>query len=302
MARISSSFSLTLVNLLFAMCRGVPGVPDLLRRCGYQEMGADYTFQNQDLDVVNPDFIASSGLMQNTLLIELKSGANAKPDQLRRSSRVTAKDLVERAQINPEAAKTHDIVLIGERENGERLQIEIDAGKYHFPLLAVDDEGIALTHNHFTIDEIERGFSPRLEVNWNRVPTGFVRIDGSSELWEVAEVLGPRVLSYMLQRRPRVHMLEVYPDLCEAWSCLGSPLQSQIRSKVKKVLKAAQGGAFKGYLKLEADHIVFVANPLEFGTDRRTAAYKTLRTAWRNVVDRYLAEVGVPEQLSLAFE
>ncbi|MDQ3690975.1 MAG: hypothetical protein M3406_13270 [Chloroflexota bacterium] len=263
-------------------------------------MGADYQFQNQDLDLVHPDFIASSSVMQNTLLIELKSGANASADQLRRSSRVTDKDLIERAQIPPDSANTHDVVLIGEIDKVDRLQIELDAGAYAFPLLAVDDEGISLTHNHFTVGELERGFSPQLRVRWNRVPTGFVRIDGSSELWEVAEVLGPRVLSYMLQRRPKVHMTEVYPDLCDAWSCLGPPLQAEIRAKVKRVLKAAQGGPFKGYLKLESDQIVFIANPLDFGTDRRTSAYKSLRTAWRKVIDRYRDELGVPEQLSLS--
>ena len=284
---------------LAAWGRGVPGVPDLLRRAGYVDIAADFAFQNQDLDVVHPDFIAASQLMQNTLLIELKSGANVDPDQARRASRVSDKDLVQRVQISPDAARTHDIVIVGQSEHIDRLRIGVDGAGHPFPILITDDAGISLAHNALKVGELQRGFVPTLEISWSRVPTGFVRIDVSSELWEVAEVLGPKLLSYMMERRPRIALTEVYPDLCEAWSCLGSPFQDQIRAKVKRVLKEAQAGPFKPYLKMDAGDILFIDNPLYFGTDRRSNAYRTLKTAQRNLIDQLRSGVGRPEQLSL---
>lgn len=281
------SFSLTMLNLWIGMCRGVVGLPRDLKSLGYQEKGIEYRFVNQDLEEVVPDLMLASEQMRHTLLLEWKSGANTEADQLRRYSRVNQKDLQTKAFISPSAARSHDVTVVGRDEHADRLRMGLDAGGYAFPLLLADGEGLALSHNQFQIHQVTNLFSPRLSINWDRVASLFVPLDGDSALWEVAEVLAPKILHYMSERRPQVALEQICADICNTWGIMGQPAKEALRRRVRKVLSLAARQHFRAYLRWVGDvgRIEIVANPLDLEPDKRTVAYRKLKTVQKKFIE-----------------
>ena len=281
------SFSLTMLNLWIGMCRGVAGLPKDLRKLGYQDKSIEYGFANQDLQKVVPDLVLASEQMSHTLLLEWKSGANTEADQLRRYSRVNQKDLQTRAFISPSAARSHDVTVVGRDEHVDRLRMGLDAGGYAFPLLLADGEGLALSHNQFQIPQLANLFSPRLSINWDQVPSMFVPLDADSALWEVAEVVGPKMLQYMCERRPQVALNDICADICNTWGIMGQPPKEALRRRVREVLSLAARQHFRAYLRWvgAVGRIEIVANPLDLEPDKRTVAYRKLRTVQKKFIE-----------------
>jgi hypothetical protein len=302
----SLNFNLTMLNLWIGMCRGVAGLPKDLRRMGYQDKCIEYSFANQDVQQVVPDLMLASEQMRHTLLLEWKSGANTEADQLRRYSRVNENDLRTKAFISRDAARSHDVTVVGRDEYGDRLRIGIDGGGYPFPMLLADDEGLALRHNQFEIAQLTNLFSPRLAIDWDQVPSRFVPLDRDSELWEVAEVLAPKLLHYMWERRPQVALEQICADICNTWSIMGPPAKDALKRRVREALSLAARQHFRQYLRWVAavSRIEIVANPLELEPDKRTAAYRKLKTLQKKFIDSLrtgrAADSG--EQLELPFD
>ncbi len=281
------SFNLIMLNLWIGFCRGVAGLPKDLRNLGYQDKWIEWRFINQDRKEVCPDLIIASEQVNHTLLLEFKGGANTEPEQLRRYSRVTAQDLVDKAFMTRRATNNHDFVVVGQGEHGERLRMGIDNSGYSFPLLLADHEGLVLDHNQFQISQLNSIFFPKLGINWNRVPSNFVPLNGDSALWEVAEKVIPKVLEYMLDRRPHVSMDEISRDICITWDIMGRQPRNEIKAKVRKVLREAASRHFKAHLRWigPRDRVEIVANPLELQSDKRTATYRNLLTAQKRLIE-----------------
>jgi hypothetical protein len=281
------NFNLTMLNLWIGLCRGVSGLPRDLRRLSYEDKWIEWTFSNQDLKPVCPDLVVASEKTNHTVLLEFKSGANTEPDQLWRYSRVTQSDLRSRAFISRDATHSHDVAVVGKSEFGERLRIGIANDSYPFPLLLADEDGLALDHNEFRISQLNSLFSPRLEIDWGKVPSRFVPIDRDSELWEVAEVAMPMVLHYMTERRPIVRVEGLCQDICTTWDIVGRPARNEFRSKIRDVLHEAIRRHFKPYLRWmkRGDSMQITANPLDLQPDKRTAAYRRLRTAQEDLIE-----------------
>ena len=269
--------------------RGLAGLPRNIRELGYTDKWIEWTFSNQDMESVCPDLIVASEKMGHTLLLEFKSGANTEPYQLRRYSRVNQNDITVRAFISRNATHNYDISVIGKSEHGERLLIGISDGGYQFPLLLKDQDGLYLDHNQFRIRQLNSLFSPELEIDWAQVPSRFVPIDKDSELWEVAEVVIPQILRYMTQRRPLVKVEDICQDehVCVTWSLMGKPAKSEFRSKIQEVLTEAIRQHFRLYLRWmkRGDSIQILNNPLELQSDKRTSAYRKLRTAQKDFIE-----------------
>jgi len=295
-----------MLNLWIGMCRGAAGLPKDLRKLGYQDKWIEYPFSNQDLERVVPDLVLASEQVNHTVLLEWKSGANTEADQLRRYSRLNQNDLQTRAFISRDAARSHDVTVVGRDEHADRLRMGIERGAYTFPLLVADDDGLALSHNQFQISQLSSLFSPKLEINWSRVPSRFVPLDSDSPLWEVAEVLAPKILHYMSERRPRVTLEQICADVCNTWSIMGTPVKDAFRGKVREVLVQAAHRHFGAYLRWvgAAHSIEIVANPLDLEPDKRTAVYRRLRTAQKMFIETLrsgrAADGG--EQLELDFD
>lgn len=282
------NFNLTMLNLWVGMCRGVAGIPNDLKRLGYADKWIEHRFANQDLKPVHPDLIISSDRINNTLLLEFKSGANIEEDQLRGYTRVTQNDLIEKAFLSRDATNSHDVTVIGLIEFGDRLRIGIDKVDHSFPLLLKDNDGLSLDYNKFSIPELNRIFSPRIKINWDRVPTRFVPLDYQSEPWEVAEVIMPKILEYMTERRPRVIISKICQDICITWDIMGKPGRDEFISNIRKVLQEASRSNFNAFLRWNGklDSLEIVANPLDINAAKRTSAYRKLRTAQKDFIDR----------------
>ncbi len=296
-------FELALLNLFIGMCRGTRGLPRDLFELGYRAHWIELLFSNDDLEQVCPELIIASASCRNTILFEWKSGANTDADQLRRYSRVSSANLVDRAWIRPgQAAETHDITLVGQEEHADRLLIGVDTGGYHFPVVVADADGLRLIRNAFRRDELNRVFTPRLAVRWDQVTRSFVPVDMKSRLWEVAEVVIPHIVAHMQARVPHVTIERLCSDTFRwSWDMMGRPGRDQLKSRVGIVVDEALKGEFGAYMRMDRGHvrIDFVANPLDVASEKRVAAYRRLQAAQRNL----LAVLrGGAAQLPLPFE
>lgn len=299
----SLSFSLTMLNLWIGMCRGVAGLPRGLRDLGYEDQWIDHPFANQDNEVVVPDLIIASCQRSHTLILEWKDGANTKPDQLRRYSRVSEEDLKNRAYIAGEAARGHDVVIVGQAAYAPRLQMGIQDGGYLFPLLSVEECGVSLRLHKFSAPEVNQLFNPLLEVEWDNVPTSFVPIDGESEPLEVAEVVIPVVLSCMCKRMPRVDLTVICSDACNTWSIMGKEPQNAIRRRVASILEDAASLEFNKYFRWrgrgnDSGVLEFKSNPLDLHPSKLTTAYQALQSMQLKLLKRL--GKGRPVQLRLS--
>lgn len=273
-------FNLRMLNLWIGLCRGIGGLPSTFRDLGFEDKHIEFSFRNEDNHEVCPELIICSDSLRCTLVFEWKSGNNTDGAQLNRYTRISRRILIERAFLTPAAAETHDIVIIGLDSSGDRLKIGLRNGNHTFPLVLVDNQGMLLGLNAFHHSEINQLFSPRFAINWTTVPTGYVRIDAESPLNEVGEVVIPRILQYMRERRPRAQIDDICNDTCIAWGMMGAPAKGALRSKVVDVIEKAQSFHFTKYLRLASNKrsIDIIGNPLDIRADKRTAAYKLLRT------------------------
>ena len=197
-----SSFSRTMLNLWIGMCRGVAGLPRDLFDLGYVDRWIDFRFRIATGEIVHPDLIVASGPQRNSLLLEFKSGANVDEEQLRRDALVTPDDLVRAVYIERDAAETHDLVVLALADQIERITIGVDRSGVSLALLCQSADGIALVQGVFSVTDLTRLFSPSMRIPWDRIPTGFVPVDGSSEDWEIAELVGVEMVARMQRREP----------------------------------------------------------------------------------------------------
>jgi len=291
------NFNLRMLNLWIGLCRGDIELPSGLRDLGYENHFIELPFNNEELERVCPDLIVTSEEMQHTILLEFKSGPNCNEDQLRRYSRISTEDLKTRAFVRSTAAGSHDVAIVGQSEHSERLITGVEG--YSFPLVVAETGGLVLILNSFQADETNEVFSPRLEIDWQRAPRGYVPVNAESESWEVGEVVIPQILSYMFERLPRVGLDVVCNDVCDLWSIMGTPGKNDFRSKVREVLRLASRQHFKEYFRWTGANssLEIKKNPLELGTDKRSKAFRTLQRLHKQFLEHLRAESG--EQMHL---
>ncbi len=61
----------------------------------------------------------------------------------------------------------------------------------------MSDDGLAIHRNRFAPNETDAVFRPLLAIDWGNVPNYFFPVDVDSELWELAELVIPKVLELM---------------------------------------------------------------------------------------------------------
>jgi hypothetical protein len=147
-------------------------------------------------------------------------------------------------------------------------------------------------------------FTPRLVIDWSKVPTVFVPIDADSHLWEVAEIITPKVLEYMMRRASLVRLDQLCHDCCPTWGQMGREPQQALRKKVQAVIAAAAEREFREYLRWSGERrlIQFASNPLDMPLDKRSAAYKELQTAQKRLLERLRTGKTRPEQMGLPLD
>lgn len=272
------------------MGRGIRGLPRHLFDAGYRDQWLEHTFSNQDNHPVCPELILWSVPEEHSLLVEIKSGKNTEAGQLRRYSRVTARDLSQKVGAPSAAVKNHDVVICGANTHATTLAMGLTQSQVSFPLVVKTDSGLSLAANQFSTDMLNTTFTPELPIDWSRVPTGFVPIDAQSEAWEVAEVVIPEILEHMLRRSPQVSVEQICAGVCHlTWGTMGKSGKEQIRANVVKVLQAATQGEFKPYLRVidrSQPGIRIENNPLEYGSGKRTVTFRRLIELQQSLLNR----------------
>ena len=174
MGNLFSNFNLQMLNLWIGLCRGEAGLPNDLRMLGYKDKWVELEFQNSQSHNVEAELIISSDRVRHTVLFEWKEGANTDPDQLNRYAGINTNDLISKATLAPTAVVAHDVCILGLVEHKERLKMGITQGNHAFPLLVVYDDGVSLEYNHFAEQQLSNSFSPKLNINFSRIPTQIV--------------------------------------------------------------------------------------------------------------------------------
>ena len=295
------NFNLTMVNLWIGLCRGVTGLPTVIRELGYTDRSIDWPFSNQDGEQVVPDLIIASDNEGHTALLECKSGANTEEDQLHRYSRVTRADLELKAMVGGPATALHDIAIVGKSEHAARLQIGITTSGHSFPLISATDTGMSLTTGSFQVTGLTKALTPELPIDWGAVPTSFVPIDQDSLLWEVAEIVIPQLLAAMAVRSPVVRPIDLAGEVCKTWSMMGTPARNQIVARISEILERAATSEFKEFLAWNRQQrtLRIKANPLDFGADKQSAAYKRLLAAQGDFLKRLRGQPDPADQLKM---
>jgi hypothetical protein len=268
------------------MCKGAAGLPLDFRELEYMQHWIEYPFTNSDNESVVPEIILFSNKVQHSLLFEWKSGANTEPDQLRRYSKISSQDLVEKASLTPQSSSRHDVTIIGKEEFIDRITKGVEQGDYKFPVLSVSNEGLSLHRNTFCCTELNRLFESELKINWNMVPTIFVPFDKDTELWEIAERTIPQILEYMFRRTPRFSLDQLTRDLFPTWTIISPRFQKELRNSIRNVLNQASRNEFRHHLKWNRQIQVWEIskNPLDLRADKRHAAWKKMQNLQKQFI------------------
>ena len=116
-----SNFNLKIKNLFIAFCRGVAGIPPVLRDLAYTVEWIEHQFQNSKNKTVKPEMILCSSEHGHTILLESKSGGNIDKDQYDRYKDVTDTDLRERAYLRPKCVENIDIAYTISEETIDKV-------------------------------------------------------------------------------------------------------------------------------------------------------------------------------------
>ncbi len=303
-------FSLTMVNLWIGLCRGAAGLPRALQALGYEDRLIEWQFRTDSGEQVCPDLVVASKACGHCLLLEFKGGENADEGQLHRYAGVTQETLQSLAFLQPEETSTHDTVVVGAAEHRRRLVLALTKAKEQFPLLVSYAHSLKLAAHSIREARTNALFQDRgLRVDLSTAPMGFVPFDGESEDWEIAEVVGPILLEYMNMRRSRILVDEICEEVFTlVWAAMGTPARDTARSRVRSVLLMLADECFAEYVRCEGgrkfEGVIVVQNPLEFLSDRRTAAFQKLRRSLGDFVESVRTGVRRLEgvQMSLAFD
>lgn len=295
-----------MLNLWIGMSRGVRELPQLIFELGYREIAIEKKFVNSEHAQVQPELILASEPQSNCLLLEWKSGQNTDTEQIGRYMAVDSESL-QRAFVTPTAATTHDVVYVGRMESEERLRIGLDATGCGFPLVLVSEDEMRLGLNGFQVLALTDGFSRGMAISLSSIPTGFVPIGPESDPADVAEVVMPKILEFMADRRNVITVDELAMATCGTWGVLERAARDQIRIRIATALQDASREEFARYFTYSTaggGRLTVRENPLELGAIRRTAAYQTLLGAQTRLLarlsGRLVTEVG--EQLDLDLE
>jgi hypothetical protein len=267
-AQQSSIFSRKIVNLFAGMAYGYPDLPTVLRDGGYECFSIERTFAVASNKIINPELILCSDKDEHSLIVEAKSGANLKPDQLERYALISSESLHKQAFTSAQAAKKHDVLIVGQADVKDRLlmgttqvqserrilavvlaetantQQEIDAGQTL--------QGIERVEGTFATGRLNHAFSPVLEVNWEIVPNNFLPVDHEAEDWEFAQPMLPEIIAAILDGKVEVLIDDLAKTFIRHWDFIDHDYKKKLLSRMYRVTKIAEQKRFSSYIRYDA--------------------------------------------------
>ena len=286
-------FNLRLLNVFIGLCRGDPNLPRDLQALGYEDRAIEKQFRTQTGDTVHPEIVLSSAQERHSILLETKSGKNLDADQLQRYAGVTTEDLVQRVPVEPSAAESHDVALLGASEHETDLASQLETLGHQMPLLVATDTGIRLVANLFARDPISEVFAPELLIDWGSSPLGYVPVDGDSTDADVAEVVVPIIVAQMASCVAEVNTEQICVEICRTtWGSMGGPGKNAIKAKVKAALQTAASGELSPWLEFRPQGNGSVSirnNPYRAAPRDRTNGLQQLQQRQTHLLDRLRA-------------
>jgi len=265
----SSIFSRKIINLFAGMAYGSPDLPRFLVDAKYVCHAIEPCFAVAPKKLVNPELVLCSDIGGHTLIIEAKSGANLKPDQLARYALIGSDALVKQAFVAQAAASSHDVLIIGLEEHEERLVkgsattpslrrvLALTVGlalktegtplSESAPVSAVQS-GIKRIQNEFGIKVLNEAFNPTLSVDWDLVPVNFLPVDHESENWEFASFIFPEVIAAILEGRTTILVDDLAKTFIKNWDFIAAPYKKQLLERIRDVLKIAAQKRFSLFM------------------------------------------------------
>jgi hypothetical protein len=277
----SSTFSRKIVNLFAGMAFGSPDLPRILRDAGYVCHSIEPSFAVAPQKLVNPEIVLCSESNRHTLIVEAKSGANLKTSQLERYALISADSLVKQAFTTADAARSHDVLLVGMEQHTERLLMgtalvpsiyrvlsvvvgleetrttknsegeasqPTDEVSYGLSKAEVTPQGIKRVENDFTIDQLNDAFDPLLALNWDLVPNAFLPVDHESVDWEFAELIFPEIIAAVLNGSTLVRVDELAKTFIRNWDFIAAAYKRQLLDRIRYVIVVAAQRRFSPYI------------------------------------------------------
>ncbi len=281
----SSTFSRKIVNLFAGMAFGSPNLPRVLRDAGYVCHSIEPSFAAAPQRLVNPEIVLCSESCGHTLIVEAKSGANLKTDQLERYALIDSNALVSRAFTTGVSAQLHDVLIVGREQFADRLlmgsalvqsarrvmsvvtgfddltstqdpggeTVQSEPQVTEDPITESTDaamvtRGIRRLENDFAIDILNQAFNPVLAVDWDLIPNAFLPVDHESLDWEFAELVFPEIIAAILNGNPSVRIEEVAKTFIRNWDFIAAAYKKQLLDKIRYVISVAAQTRFAPYI------------------------------------------------------
>jgi hypothetical protein len=245
----SSRLSREIINLFIGMSFGAPDLPRLLIDGGYLCHSIEQTFPVGVNDSVNPEVIFCSIQEAHTLIVECKSGANLKPDQLARYAMIANTPLALAAQVPPDAATSYELLIVGKQEHAERLLLGSGTVEDPRRIIAVrTDGGINRIEGEFTPAILNARFNMQLSVNWDVVPQHYFPVDVESQDWQFAEYIMPELIAAILRGDTEIPIDYLMKSLILQWDFISPSYKKKLRQRVLLIVRRAASRRFNGYM------------------------------------------------------
>ncbi|HZL34367.1 MAG TPA: hypothetical protein VFC78_03590 [Tepidisphaeraceae bacterium] len=267
-----------MLNLWIGLCKGASGLPRSIRDLNYKEHLIEWRIINSKNKECKPEFTMCSEDMAHSVLFEWKSGPNTDAHQLESYAGLKPENLQQMGKMSVNATKSFDVAVVGLAEHAERLKIGIAKGKHPFPLLLVHDDGMSLAMNKFSCPALNDLFVPSFSVEYKKAPSQFVPVDADSLVWEVADVVIPQILKHMSLRDTLIDSSVIAQAISPQWQIMHKEARAQTKHRVEEAIEQAAAGEFSSYLTWDsrASKASIIDNPMEFGLDKRSNAFRKM--------------------------
>ncbi len=295
-----SNFNLKIKNLFLGLCAGAAGLPKKLRELAYTIHWIELNFENSEGKTVKPELIFFSDNLQNTVMLESKSGGNIEKEQYEKYSKVTADDLRTKAYVNRNCLEYIDTTYIVPEPVTHKAGDAFDKMGITCPLISVGLDVIKLYKNTFSREELTTLFKDGLNIKYEEIPSHFIPFDVESPKWVIAEKIVPIILAFLYENKSFFTTKDILEKIIPAWGSLGPAEQGDIEKKASEILRIAVTHEFKGFIYKNREITQRTrtvtwnveTNPLRKNPSKRSQAWKQLQNMQKAFIERLQKDKG----------
>ncbi len=272
---MSSTFALSVVNLLIGMCRGAPGLPDRMRALGYRDHWLDGGLPGDDTARLYALLALASESMRHTLFVEIATGPRIDDARLECYAGTTAVNLRTATTLLPRQTETWGVAVVGRAEHRETLLECTSDAKVRPALLLCDAQGVALEANPFVQTTLATVFRPKLGVDWGAVPRCWVPFAHDSPARAVAEAILPELTGRFLHGESRIAISGLARGQV-LWQLATARGRRRLEARIREVLADAAAREMRPWFRVSGQIVEAVG-----GTDAGQELPLNPRSLWR---------------------